>query len=253
MQQPVTNTNSPDQAAGLRRMLATPAMSLMAFPVGEGDGAGWIARLSRALCGIGLRPVVVDATRGGLVARALNLKPRHELIDMLLGDCDFETAALRSPGGAWVLRAERGVEAFVASGAPAQQLFSGFMKLSHGFDTLLLAMPPDELASMASPARAVPVVALDDGVQGLVRAYGVVKQLAAGFGYSRFAVVDCAACAPEAARPAARGQGLVDTARSFLNVEVSLAGSLAGAGLAELASSLHYGAATPIHNIPSYA
>ena len=238
-----------DQAAGLRRMVAAqaPTMNLMAFPVALGGDGAWIATLAHSLRAMGMRPVVLDASRG-TVTRAFGMKPRHELLDMMRGAMTFDEVAHATADGVYVLRAERGVEAFVSSGAPARQLFSGFAQLSHGFDSVLLAMPAGELACMAPPADAVPVVVLDDNADGMVRAYGTVKQLALGFGYTRFALV--ARGASEGSK--AQHSRLAAAARTFLNAEVTLAGRLPGTDLnaapvmAQLARTLLHTATTPL-------
>lgn len=237
-----------DQAAGLRRMLGASTMSLMAFPVGEGTDEAWIAQLARALRGLGSRPVVMDASRGR-VLRAFGLRARYELLDLLQGQRRFDTVAESTRDGIYVMRADQGLEAFVASGAPSQQLFSGFARLSHGFDALMLAMPAHELACLASPAQAVPVIAMDSTDAGLTRAYATVKELASGFGYQRFAAV----VRERAGGATAHGAHarLATVARSFLDAEVRLAGTLPASGadlaaLAELAQSLLHTAATPL-------
>lgn len=237
-----------DQAAGLRRLLGAQALSLMAFPVSGDRDEGWIARVAHALRGLGARPVVMDASRGR-IASAFGLRPRYELLDLLQGQRRFDAVAEATRDGIYVMRAERGLEAFVASGQSSQRLFSGFARLSHGFDALMLAMPAHELACLASPAAVVPVIAAEASDAGLTRAYATVKQLSAGFGYQRFAAV----------MQAAPGQGgahgaharLAAVARSFLGAEVALAGCLPPQGLqeaalAELAQNLLHTAATPL-------
>jgi len=238
-----------DQAAGLRRMVQPAVPSLMAFPVTGSAASLWIAQLAHAMRAQGHKPVVIDAGRGAL-AGSFGLKLRHDLLDMMQGERQFDEVAQATADGVWVLRAERGVEAFVASGAPAQRLFSGFAGLSHGFDALLLAMPAAELACLASPAQAVPVLPLEPGEDALVRAYTTIKEMATGFGYSRFSIVTQGVANAQQARQAhAR---LASAVRSFLHCDVQLAGWLprppqdAAPALAELAQSLMHTAATPL-------
>ena len=212
-----------DQAAGLRQMMMAPPIGVLAFPMATPSREAWIAPLAHALRGFGGRPLVLDAGRG-TVASAFGLRLRHELIDLLEGAQDFDTVARATDDGVYVLRAARGVEAFVASGAPAARLLGSFGRLSHGFDHLMLAMPANELACLAGPAASVPVVGLDGGAGGLLRSYGLVKQLAQGFGYRRFTCVLHGACEQGAAQ---REYGrLAAAAEYFLDVEVTLAGRL---------------------------
>ncbi|MBC7376961.1 MAG: hypothetical protein H7346_05930 [Burkholderiaceae bacterium] len=239
-----------DQAAGLRREAATAEPSLLAFPVSAGDSGVWIAQLAHALRAIGARPVVLDAMHGGMLTRAFGLgNPRTDLLDMLTGAAAFEGVAQSTADGVYVLRAERGVDAFVASGAPPHQLFGGFARLSHGFDTLMLVMPHAELACLATPARTVPVISLEAGDKNIVASYSVIKQLVEDFGYRRFALVAHGHGDPGVARCA--HERFAGAVRNFLDAEVFLAGCLPAAGapaqaeLSVLASTLL--AATTLH------
>jgi hypothetical protein len=242
-----------DQASGLRRMVGTPELGLMAFPLALGMPAQWIARLAHALRAMGARPVVIDAARGASLSQAFGLDLQYDLLDYLHGAASFDAVAGVTPDGVHVLRAEQGIEAFVASGAPARQLFGALAQMTHGFDVAILAMPADELACMADPLYTVPVVPLSPGEEGLVRTYSTLKQLAEGFGYSRFALVGCDAEGAAQPHPGYQRDHhrIAGIARTYLNAEVSLAGALPGdgcgtpAGLARLAGTLFSTAATP--------
>lgn len=246
-----------DQASGLRRMVAPSSppsgLGLMAFPLALGMPAQWIARLAHALRALGARPLVIDAGRGCHLSQALGLELRLDLLDYLHGAASFDAVAGVTPDGVHVLRAEQGIEAFVASGAPARQLFGALAQLAHGFDVAILAMPADELACMADPGCAVPVVALEPGEEGLVRTYTTLKQLAEGYGYHRFVLVGCDGNGPTPPRDGYhRGHDrIAGIARTYLNAEVSLAGALpvdgcgTPAGLARLAGTLYSTATTP--------
>lgn len=244
-----------DQAAGLRRLVQAAPLALLAFPLDGGPG-GWIAQLAHALRALGRKPVVLDAGRG-TVATALGLRLRHDLLDLLQGERAFEAVARETADGIWVLRGDRGLDAFVASGASARQLLSGFSRLSHGFDELLLAMPASELACLAAPGRSVPVVGLDPTPAGRVDSYALVKHMATGFGYRRFACV--VRHAPDAATARAEHERLADAARRFLGAEITLAGWLPSdpAGrehaLARTAHTLLATAATPLENAAAAA
>jgi len=237
-----------DQAAGLRRLVQAAPLALLAFPL-DGSPGTWIAQLAHALRALGRKPVVLDAGRGALAA-AFGLNLRHDLLDLLRGERDFDTVARPTADGVVVLRGDRGVDAFVASGAPAQQLLGGFARLSQGFDELLLAMPASELACLAAPGRSVPVVGLEASTAGRVDSYALVKHMAGGFGYRRFACV--VRGAPDAQAAQAEHARLAAAARRFLDVEITLAGWLPGAqagrehALARTAQTLLTTAATPL-------
>jgi hypothetical protein len=214
-----------DQAAGLRAQAAPDGLALLALPVEPGEGVSWVVQLARALRTSGTRPVVLDAVGDGMLTRAFGLgQPRRDLLDMLSGGQGFDAVAHSTADGIHVLRAERGVEAFVASGAAPHRLLAGFARLSHGFDALLLVMPPAELACLAAPARTVPVVVLQAGDRHLMGAYATVKQLAEGFGYRRFSVVTQGHADAATAREA--HERFAMAAQHFLDVEANHAGSL---------------------------
>lgn len=212
-----------DQAEGLRQLMPRPALGLLAFPLPADGNARWIAQLAHALRALGRRPVVLDAARGALTA-AFGLRPRHELIDLLEGRQQFDAVAQATPDGVYVLRADRGVEAFVAGGAPAARLLGSFARLSHGFDEILLAMPAGELACLAGSHDTVPVVGLEPSADATMRSYALIKQLAENFGYQRFTCV----IHDVNDQQAARGEytRLAAAAGRFLNAEVALAGWL---------------------------
>jgi flagellar biosynthesis protein FlhG len=213
-----------DQAAGLRQMMLPRAsLGLLAFPLAASGDEHWIAQIAHALRALGRRPLVLDAARGSL-ASALGLRPRHELIDLLEGKQEFDAVAQATRDGVYVLRADRGVEAFVAGGAPAMRLLGSFANLSHGFDELLLVMPAAELACLAGCEDSVPVVGLDPSPYGTMSTYALIKKLAEGFGYRRFTCVmhDVRDEAP-ARREYTR---LAAAAARFLQADVGLAGSL---------------------------
>jgi MinD-like ATPase involved in chromosome partitioning or flagellar assembly len=214
-----------DQAEGLRQMMMTPraSLGLLAFPLAPNEDEHWIAQLAHALRALGRRPLVLDAARGSL-ASAFGLRPRHELIDLLEGRQDFDAVAQATRDGVYVLRADRGVEAFVAGGAPAMRLLGSFANLSHGFDELLLAMPAAELACLAGCEDSVPVVGLDPSPYGTMRSYALIKKLAEGFGYRRFT---CVIHNVRDESPAHREYTrLAAAARRFLRADVALAGWL---------------------------
>jgi MinD-like ATPase involved in chromosome partitioning or flagellar assembly len=238
-----------DQAEGLRQLMPRPSLGLLAFPLRADGDARWIAQLAHALRALGRRPVVLDAARGA-VASAFGLRPRHELIDLLEGRQDFDAVAQATADGVYVLRADRGVEAFVAGGAPATELLGSFARLSHGFDELMLVMPAGELACLAGCKDSVPVVGLGPTADGTMRSYALIKQLAEGFGYQRFSCVmhdvrDPAQASREYTRLAA-------AAGRFLHAEVALAGSVPAsvracpAALARVARTLLETAVVPL-------
>lgn len=237
-----------DQAAGLRRLAGRPGLHLLAFPVDSTGQEGGIARLVQALHRAGPRLVVLDATRG-LLAQALGLRLKHELMDLLDGGLDFDAVARATPAGVYVVRADRGVEAFVASGAPSRRLLASFAQLPHGFGAVVLAMPAAELACLASPLASVPVLVMDGSSQGLMRAYALVKQLAGRFGYQRFAAV--LGGLGDTAQAYLAHERMAATASFYLGVDVALAGCLpsldpTGAALTEIARNLLGMAATPL-------
>jgi flagellar biosynthesis protein FlhG len=238
-----------DQAEGLRRLMAPQTFNLMALPVSAATDDGWIPLLAHALRMLGARPIVLDGSRGRL-ARAFGVQPRYELLDLLEGSRSFDAVAHSTPDGVYLIRADRGLDAFVATGADCSALARGFARMPQAFDVFLLALPAGELASLAAPSNTVPVIALDGSDAGLARGYQVIKELSSRFGYRRFATV------VREERGAVRARSiharLMTVARGFLDVEVAFAGGLAcnttpaDEAMAELASNLLRTVATPL-------
>jgi len=215
------------QAAGLARALAPRTPNLLAFPLADGQPVHWIARIAQGLRACGRKPLLLDAY-GGLVAFSLGSRPQHDLIELLRGERDFDEVALCTPDGVWVLRGERGIDAFAQSGEPPSRLLSAFANLSQGFDDVLLAMPAGEIASMAPPQLVVPVIGLDAGSTSLVACYGQVKQLATEFGFRRFACVIHGE--PSVTQAAEQCGRLADTLSDFLGVDLRFGAWLAPDG-----------------------
>lgn len=238
-----------DQAAGLRRLMGGTPLALLAFPVPANEPQRWIAQLAHALRAIGRRPMVLDAGRG-VVASAFGLRLRHELIDLLAGQRRFDEVARETADGVYVLRGDRGVDEFVASGAPAVRLLEGFARLSHGFDELMLAMPPAELACLAAPQTSVPVLGVQAGPTGVMDGYSLAKRMAGDFGYRRFACV--VRDARDEGQARADHTRLAAAAGRFLSADVAYAGWLpraaarGGVALARTAQALIAAAAVPL-------
>lgn len=244
-----------DQAEGLRSFLQEGMPRLMAFALNERErqAGAWVGRVARILPSMGCRPLVIDAGRGA-VATAMGIrKLPYDLLDLLTGRLEFDAVAHRTADGIYVVRADEGIEAFVSSGRSAAELLRAFANLSHGFDTLLLAMPAGELASVAEPSSTVPVVLapLDD--DGLTRAYATIKELATGYGYAHFAVALTGSCGKAEAEAA--HQRLAYAVRNFLQAGVTMAGwmptlnvghSGSSAALQYMAQALLDNAATPV-------
>lgn len=212
-----------DQAAGLRRLMRSATLDVISFPVDrEARGSGsWVARLAHSMRSMGRRPVVLDGGAGE-VTRALGISSRKDLLDLLNGQDGFDGVAESTPDGVYVLRAEKGIDAFVASGAPAKDLFDGFARLSHDFDALLLVMPTAELACLADPRESVPVVSFEAGAADIASTYLVVKHLCTTFGYTRFSlVVHGADGHGHAVQEHTR---FAQAAKDFLHVDVAFAG-----------------------------
>lgn len=218
-----------DQAAGLREAMHAELPTLIPCPLDAPHPAHWVGQIALGLRLAGRQPIVLDAA-GGLVAHSLGVRPRAELADLLQGTHTFDQVAQATADGLWVMRAERGIESFVASGVRTHRLLEAFARLSHGFDEILLAMPVDELASMAPPGAHVPLVGVGPGAQERVAAYDVVKQLAVRYGYRRFACVAHGAASTQEALADCRR--LYSVARSFVpaEIEIVLAGVLPGPG-----------------------
>lgn len=223
-----------DQAQGLRRLFARPALRVLpiasdaAPPAGEAvDGfARLVLSLAATFERLGHRPLVLDADRGRL-APAAGLAGRRELLHVLAGECTLDAAFAAARGAAGpalrpapILPAARGLDS-LAGVADAARLFSALAGTSPGYDLAILVAP---VARLAHALGELPEVLLVTGrdAGAARRGYACVKTLHDEHGTRRVHAI-------ELGRSGTAGR-IADVAGRFLSLEVRDAGSAGPAG-----------------------
>lgn len=222
-----------DQAAGLRRILARRSMRVLplASVLERGAQARLAVHLGAALSHLGSRVVILDESRGD-VATVLGLRPRYELLHLLEGQKKFEEVAIEGADALRVVSAARGIESMEhADDKGWQELFGAFASLSDPPGVVVLNCRPGSAyaACRAAAGSHEVVLALDSGTESMTEAYALIKSALRECGQRRFRLVFAenrpdAAAADVAVEPLAAR--IVETARSFLGVELRLGGVL---------------------------
>lgn len=217
----------PDQAAGLRRVLAPRRLRVLPVAAGcRGMGKTTLALgLARAAAQAGLRTVLLDAA--GDAAAALSLTWRWELLHLLEGEREYGEVALEGPGGIRIVPAARGVAALRGEPDAGTHLFEAFTRLSTRPDLVVFNTPVREAAPCALVPGEADLLLVASPSQDAVKAtYARLKALARRHG-RRCARLFVNRAAPERAREL--HAHMAGVARRFLGVELGWGGSLAPA------------------------
>jgi flagellar biosynthesis protein FlhG len=214
-----------DQAAGLRALASHSSAGdfLRVVPLVRGmRGVGHTSttvNLAAALGTGGQRVVVLDAGRA-LVAAALNLKARYELLHLMRGEKSIDETLLRSALFD-VLPASKGIKEFLASGMLAADLFSGFAALAVPYNMSILAVS-SAVAAALTPSDCEIVFVTNDTTDSLKSTYTELKHLVTDYGHHRFRIIFNDIVDPYAAQDSyAR---LADTAQKYFQAELALGG-----------------------------
>lgn len=219
-----------DQASGLRSLFKRRLLRLLpVLPAGDAAVQGaTAAALARELAGAGQRVVLLD--ENGAALRALNLKPRHDLLALIEGELEFAGLALNPVPRLRCVAAAAGLPALIAADAAGEPFFAGFMRLSEPADVLILnlagtAAPGGAmwLPEFGAPGAALLVAGTAD--RDLTAAYAAIKQAHAGAAGARvFRVLVNGAAGEREARAVCGKIG--DAAQRFLGAQVAYAGRL---------------------------
>jgi flagellar biosynthesis protein FlhG len=216
-----------DQAAGLRRLLARPAVRVLALAsvLAPHDQALLAVQLGAALARRGTRPVLLDASAGE-VAAVLGTAPRHDLLELLEGRRQFPEVALAGPEELRVVCGERGIAALEHADAGGwQELFAAFGALREPAGLVLLNLAPGGLriASRATGGASEVALALGAGTGDVTGAYALVKAAQQLHGQRRYRLLFVDAAPAEAIALATR---MRDTAHRFLGAELAYGATL---------------------------
>jgi flagellar biosynthesis protein FlhG len=212
-----------DQAHGLRELSHANASTLRVLPLVTGmrsvGHTSTAVNLAAALGSAGQRVLVLDAGRA-LIAAALDLRARYELMHLLTGEKSIQETLLRADLFD-VLPAIKGVEDFLASGVAVDDLFGGFTALAKPYRTAILAAAGPQAAAL-TPVDTEIVFVTNDSPESVKSTYAELKRLATEHGRQRFRIIFNDIADEHAAHDSyAR---LADTAQRFFRAELSLGG-----------------------------
>ncbi len=169
-----------DQAAGLRRLVPTPRASGWCL-MGARPGTGvttLVIHLARTLARQGLQVLVLDQhVSPRNVGNRMDLRPRHDLLDVVHGDCHLSQVLLSTRQGVDVLPMARAArQALHLSSAPRQRLQGQLQTLLPYYDMVLT----DALPEVTPLAGQRPLLVLDASPEGLKQGYAQIKHWVRG-------------------------------------------------------------------------
>lgn len=176
-----------DQASGLRRLFARRSVRVLpvAAATGDAQSAAFVINLASAMVRIGRHPLVLDGI-GGAIVDSLGMHGQADLVDLLEGRLSIHGVARSTVEGFDVMRADRGLASFVASGGHHDALFSAFGQLARPFDLVVVCAPPETIGGLlgrSSPYS--PLILCTDG-RSPMTPYAEIKRLATRYGFERF-------------------------------------------------------------------
>jgi flagellar biosynthesis protein FlhG len=188
-------------------------------------GMGLNALVSNIAAGyarLGQRTVVIDTGTQG-VAHALGLRIKHDLAHLLSGEREFGEVVVEAAEGLYVLQAQQGLPAFVATASDPADLFLGFRRLQEPFDVAILAGHVPEVAAMTGSGDDLVFVTTPDS-EALTATYAEIKRAHTEHEQNAFRVL--------VNRVDDEQQGIVafkrlaQTARRFLGVSIEYGGAV---------------------------
>ena len=221
-----------DQAAGLRRLFARPA--LFALAIAGTGGTAVTLNLANALARQGQRVLVLDRARGEAAA-GLRMKSRFDLMQALDGDVRLADAIVAGPEGIAVLSAVRGLDHLAEDGADWRLRLEALLApLARPYDAWLVnGVPP-------AGANADVLLVVSPAHNALTETYARIKALSREQGHGEFRIVIDRARSESAALSAYRT--VAQTAQRFLGARLEYLGYLpreeaaGGAALADRSS-----------------
>lgn len=211
-----------DQASGLRRLFRARPPQVIAFVAGQ-ETCGrtpLVVQTASALAQAGHRVVVIDENAGpGSALAAFGVARRHDLLDLLRGQCRADQVLQAALPGLQVAVASRLADA-PADPAMANALADGMREIERGTGFVLIdsaTRPGGRLSALAQAARHVAVVVAAQGL-AITHAYALVKRLAREQGRDAFQVVVTRSRTPGEAQSVF--ENLRTTARSHLGVRL---------------------------------
>jgi flagellar biosynthesis protein FlhG len=240
---------TPDQAAGLRRMLARTNMRVLplASVLERTAQARLAVHLAAAYSHLGSRVVIVDASRGD-VAAVMNVNPRYELLHLLQGEKEFGEVAVEGPDALRLVPAARGIESMEhADDTGWTEFFGAFTSLSDAPDLVLLNCAPGDAhaACRAAGGEHEVVLALDSRPESVTAAYALIKAALRADGQRRYRLLF--ADTPAGADVATLAGRMIEAAQRFLGAELRDGGALPRHGALHSAARQTIVSSDPAH------
>ncbi|MFN3397001.1 MAG: MinD/ParA family protein [Sulfurimicrobium sp.] len=218
----------PDQAEGLRRLLAEDFVRIITLTSGK-RGAGKtsvLINLAVALARRGKQVMILDEHQGQhSVVGMLGLTPYYSLTHVLRREHTLEQVMLSGPEGIWVVPSGKSIQALAnISATDLEWLVTSFAQLAHPVDVVLV----DAIAGVAgnvlplSLAAQELVVVVDPQASSMTEAYALIKVLNQGFARRNFHIVVNRVASPEEAGVVFNNMAKV--AKHFLKVSLDFMG-----------------------------
>lgn len=176
-------------------MSSTHPVQVIAVTGGKGGvGKSNISiNIGVCLAEMGRRVALMDADLGlANLDVLLGLRPKHNIEDVLAGDCTLQEILLTGPAGIKVIPASSGTQRMTTLGAMEHAgLIHAFSEISENIDVLIVdtaAGISDSVISFVRAAQEVLVVVCDEP-SSITDAYALIKILNKDYGVDRFRVV----------------------------------------------------------------
>ncbi len=219
-----------DQAAGLRSMVSSKPVKVIAVTGGKG-GVGKTnisVNLGVQLASIGRSVMLLDADLGlANIDVMLGLKVKQNLQHVLSGDCDLRDIIVHGPSGLQIIPASSGTQK-MAELSPAEHagIIRAFSEIGHQLDYLIIdtaAGITDNVMSFTRAAQDVLVVVCDEPTS-ITDAYALMKVLSRDHKMDRFQIVANMVRTPQEGRDIF--SKLTKVTERFLDVSLSYVGSV---------------------------
>lgn len=176
-------------------MSSTHPVQVIAVTGGKGGvGKSNISiNIGVCLAEMGRRVALMDADLGlANLDVLLGLRPKHNIEDVLSGECSLNEIMLTGPAGIQVIPASSGTQRMTTLGAMEHAgLIHAFSEISENIDVLIVdtaAGISDSVISFVRAAQEVLVVVCDEP-SSITDAYALIKILNKDYGVDRFRVV----------------------------------------------------------------
>jgi flagellar biosynthesis protein FlhG len=214
-----------DQAAGLREMFESPPGLAVVSMAATRRGMGFrtlVTSIAAGYAKLGQKVIIIDSGAAG-TARALGMRLKHDLANLLSGERQIQEVAAKTTEGFFVMSAKKGIPAFVASESDPAELLLGLRRLREPFDVALLAGEVAEVAAMTSDQDDLIFVTNADA-DALTATYAEIKRAHTGHGQTAFRVLINRVDGER--EGIAAFKRMADTARKFLGVSIEYGGSI---------------------------